>query len=109
MSPFYRTLPAVPGFGVETTSEEVGLGVVGAVAALTAAHAVGSVVRQRRANARQQVVGQVATIESATAPVAVAAAPATALTGDAHVVVAPTESAAKTVAPPQDEGDAGQA
>ncbi len=48
MTPFYRTLPSVPGFGIETTAEDVGLGVAGAVAALTAVHAVGSAVRQRR-------------------------------------------------------------
>jgi hydrogenase small subunit len=51
MTPFYRTLPAVPGFGVETTAEEIGIGVVATVAGLTAAHAVGSAVRQRRARA----------------------------------------------------------
>ena len=49
MSPFYSALPSVPGFGVETTAEEIGLGVIGGVAALTAAHAAGSVIRQRRA------------------------------------------------------------
>ncbi|HEY7092705.1 MAG TPA: hydrogenase small subunit [Ktedonobacterales bacterium] len=48
MTPFYRTLPSVPGFGVETTAEQVGIGVVAAVAGLTAAHAVASAVRQRR-------------------------------------------------------------
>jgi hydrogenase small subunit len=47
MTPFYRTLPSVPGFGVETTAEELGIGVVATVAGLTAAHAVASVVRQR--------------------------------------------------------------
>ena len=47
MTPFYRALPSVPGFGVETTAEDVGLGVAGAVAALTAVHAAGSIVRQR--------------------------------------------------------------
>jgi hydrogenase small subunit len=52
MSPFYRALPSVPGFGVETTAEQVGLGVIGAVAGLTAIHAVGSAVRQRRAAAQ---------------------------------------------------------
>lgn len=52
MTPFYRTLPSVPGFGVETTAEEIGLAVVGTVAGLTAVHAVGSVVRQQRAKAR---------------------------------------------------------
>jgi hydrogenase small subunit len=48
MTPFYSTLPSVPGFGVESTAEEVGVGVIAAVAGLTAVHAVGSVVRQRR-------------------------------------------------------------
>ena len=52
MTPFYRTLPSVPGFGVEHTAEEIGVGVVAAVAGLTAVHAVGSVVRQRRVKAR---------------------------------------------------------
>ena len=47
MTPFYRTLPGVPGFGVETTAQEVGIGLVGAVGALTAAHAAGSVIRMR--------------------------------------------------------------
>jgi hydrogenase small subunit len=51
MSPFYRTLPSVPGFGVEDTAEKVGIGVIAGVAGLTAVHAVGSVVRQRRAKA----------------------------------------------------------
>jgi hydrogenase small subunit len=48
MTPFYRTLPSVPGFGVETTAEQVGIGVVATVAGLTAVHAVASAVRQRR-------------------------------------------------------------
>ena len=48
MTPFYSTLPSVPGFGVEVTAEEVGVGVIAAVAGVTAVHAVGSVVRQRR-------------------------------------------------------------
>ena len=47
MTPFYRTLPNVAGFGVEKTSEQVGLGLVGGVALLTAAHAAGSVIRLR--------------------------------------------------------------
>ena len=45
MSPFYKPLPKVPGFGVDVTAEEIGWGVVGTVAALTAAHAVASAVR----------------------------------------------------------------
>jgi hydrogenase small subunit len=48
MSPFYKPLPKVPGFGVDVTAEEIGWGVVGTVAALTAAHGVGSVIRARK-------------------------------------------------------------
>ncbi len=33
MSPFYERLPSVPGFGVEVTAGEIGLGLVGAVVA----------------------------------------------------------------------------
>ena len=52
MTPFYQTLPNVGGFGVEVTAEEFGLVVVGTVAALTAVHAVGSVIRNQRAKER---------------------------------------------------------
>jgi hydrogenase small subunit len=54
MTPFYQTLPNVGGFGVEATAEEVGLGVIGAVAALTTVHAVGSVIRNERAKHRAE-------------------------------------------------------
>ena len=47
-SPFYKKLPDVPGFGVDVTAEEVGWGVVGVVAGVTAAHAVGAVIRSRK-------------------------------------------------------------
>ncbi len=53
MTPFYQALPNVGGFGVEATAEEIGLGVIGAVAALTTVHAVGSVVRNQRAKKRE--------------------------------------------------------
>jgi hydrogenase small subunit len=49
MTPFYSTLPSVPGFGVEVTAQEVGVGVVATVGALSAGHAIASVVRNRRA------------------------------------------------------------
>jgi len=48
MSPFYRPLPKVPGFGVDVTAEEIGWGVVGGVAALTAAHAVGTIIHSHK-------------------------------------------------------------
>jgi hydrogenase small subunit len=54
MTPFYQTLPNVGGFGVEATAEEVGLAVIGTVAALTTVHAVGSVVRNQRAKKRER-------------------------------------------------------
>src|SRR6516164_2655320 len=38
MSPFYQRLPAVPGFGVETTAGEIGLWLVGATIAGVTAH-----------------------------------------------------------------------
>lgn len=48
MSPFYKPLPEVPGFGVEVTAEKIGVGLIGTVGVLTAAHAVGSVIRAKR-------------------------------------------------------------
>ncbi len=38
MSPFYDRLPSVPGFGVEVTAGEIGLGLVGATVAGVTAH-----------------------------------------------------------------------
>ncbi len=40
MTPFYRRLPKVPGFGIETTADKIGLGVAAAAAAGLAAHAI---------------------------------------------------------------------
>ncbi len=48
MSPFYRRLPSVPGAPSSVTPDEIGLGFVGAVGALTALHAGASYVRARR-------------------------------------------------------------
>ena len=44
-SPFYSRLPHPPGFGVDVTASEIGWTVVGAVAAATAVHATGHVIR----------------------------------------------------------------
>lgn len=57
MSPFYKPLPKVPGFGVDVTAESIGWGVVGGVAALTAAHAVGSVIRSHGSEQKGSQVG----------------------------------------------------
>ncbi len=46
-TPFYRTLPSVPGFGVDTTANEIGAGFVAVTATVVAAHAVISIVRDR--------------------------------------------------------------
>jgi len=47
MSPFYKRLPQVPGFGIEATADKIGLGLVGITAAGIAAHAIGSAVRAK--------------------------------------------------------------
>ncbi len=46
MSPFYRRLPQVPGFGIEQTADKVGLGLAAAVAGAFAAHGVASAFRK---------------------------------------------------------------
>jgi hydrogenase small subunit len=56
MSPFYKPLPTVPGFGVETTAEKIGWGLVGTAAALTAAHGMVSIVRHKRSHPRDAAV-----------------------------------------------------
>lgn len=54
MSPFYHTLPNVEGFGVEVTAEEIGIGAIATVATLTAAHAVGTVIKKRLGDRQKQ-------------------------------------------------------
>lgn len=83
MTPFYRTLPSVPGFGVEATAEQIGLGVVATVAGLTAVHAAGSVIRQQRAKARSAAAAAAA-VEASPTPATAATAPV-ALTSSAAV------------------------
>ena len=48
MSPFYRRLPAPPPFATDVTADQVGLVLVGGVAALAAAHGVASYARRKR-------------------------------------------------------------
>jgi hydrogenase small subunit len=40
MTPFYKRLPNVPGFGIEATADKIGLGLAAATAAAFAAHGV---------------------------------------------------------------------
>ena len=51
MTPFYRRLPTAPPFATDVTADQVGLGLVAGVTALTGAHAVGSYIRKRRMDA----------------------------------------------------------
>jgi hydrogenase small subunit len=53
MTPFYRRLPSVPGFGVESTADRIGLGLTAVTAAGIAVHAVASAARSRITNNEQ--------------------------------------------------------
>ena len=46
MTPFYRRLPDVPGFGVQTTIDKIGVGLTVATTAAFAAHGVASTFRK---------------------------------------------------------------
>jgi len=46
MSPFYRRLPKVPGFGIEDTADKIGIGLAAATAAAFAVHGVASCFRK---------------------------------------------------------------
>ncbi|MCL2481944.1 MAG: hydrogenase small subunit [Propionibacteriaceae bacterium] len=48
-TPFYNRLPQVPGFGVETTAEKVGLGLVGLTVAAVGVHAGVTAIRKSAA------------------------------------------------------------
>ena len=50
MSPFYRRLPNVPGFGVETTADKIGAGVAAAAAAVVAAHRIARALKGKGAD-----------------------------------------------------------
>jgi hydrogenase small subunit len=47
MTPFYERLPSVPGFGVEVTADQVGLGILAAVTGAFAIHGVASAIRAK--------------------------------------------------------------
>lgn len=46
MTPFYKRLPNVPGFGVEATADKIGLGIAAATAVAFGAHGVASALRK---------------------------------------------------------------
>jgi hydrogenase small subunit len=54
MTPFYRRLPEVPGFAVETTVDKIGLGLTAVAAAGMAAHALGSAIRKKAASPTEE-------------------------------------------------------
>jgi hydrogenase small subunit len=54
MSPFYERLPKPPGFGVTTTADQIGLGVVAATAIGFGAHGVAKVIQHRRADGNSE-------------------------------------------------------
>ena len=99
MTPFYSTLPSVPGFSVETTAEDVGVGLIAAVGGLTAAHAIGSVVRQRRLAHESVTVTRSSTAKTGAVPTAVPAADSS---GMSH-----SPAAAKLI-PPSSSSEGGQ-
>jgi hydrogenase small subunit len=81
MSPFYRRLPTPPPFGSEVTADQIGIGLVTAVAGLSVAHGVGSYARRRydrhrlataaaAAGAEQPVAAAVGAGEADTTPTA---------------------------------------
>ncbi len=47
MTPMYRRLPSVPGFGAETTADQIGLAVTGVVAGAFAVHGIAATVRSK--------------------------------------------------------------
>ncbi len=56
MSPFYRRLPKVPGFGIEDTADKIGLGLAAATAVAFGAHGVASCFRKGDAMEQDKVV-----------------------------------------------------
>lgn len=67
MSPFYRRLSHPPGFAVDVTADQVGLGLVGVVAALSVAHGTVSYVRARSSGGHGSETEQVGGPEPAEA------------------------------------------
>ncbi|MEX1173307.1 MAG: hydrogenase small subunit [Chloroflexota bacterium] len=68
MTPFYGRLPSPPGFPSDVTVDQIGLTLVGAVTAASAAHGVASYVRKRREDRQLPVMaGQAATTPGDTA------------------------------------------
>ncbi len=67
MSPFYKELPNVEGFGLELTAEQIGIGIVATVAGLSAIHAIGSAIKNNTKNYRAPIEppAELAAVEAA--------------------------------------------
>ena len=65
-TPFYDRLPGVPGFGIETTAEEVGLGIVLGTAGGFALHGVAAMIAERAKPLEDHIVKK--PVEATTAP-----------------------------------------
>jgi hydrogenase small subunit len=63
MTPFYRRLPEVPGFAVETTVDKIGVGLTAVAAAGMAAHAIGSAIRRRGVSRDEEVSAETEEVE----------------------------------------------
>jgi hydrogenase small subunit len=57
LTPFYKRLPAIPGFGVEATADEIGLYATAAVAAGIGVHAIATAVREGTRQKRKKSEG----------------------------------------------------
>lgn len=56
MSPFYRRLPKVPGFGIENTADKIGIGLAAATAAAFGVHGVVNALRKQEPREEPKVV-----------------------------------------------------
>ena len=56
MSPFYRRLPKVPGFGIEDTADKIGIGLAAATAVAFGLHGIASCFRKGDAMEQDKVV-----------------------------------------------------
>ena len=56
MSPFYKRLPSVPGFGVESTADKIGVGLAAATAAGILIHGIGRAIVHKKEEGVNSVV-----------------------------------------------------
>ncbi|MEK6528677.1 MAG: hydrogenase small subunit, partial [Nitrospirota bacterium] len=56
MSPFYKRLPSVPGFGVESTADKIGVGLAAATAAGLLIHGIGRAIAPKKEEEVNNVV-----------------------------------------------------